>query len=97
MVKLPYFIVFSVTIPIYETEEDDGDVNHGPGSSSSSSNGDDHDSSDSSNEDDKTWSQHLHVIQVTLKRIFGLAYLQIKVLFVAQNTGNRSFVLHNES
>ena len=55
MVKLPYFLVFSLTIPICETEEDDHEIGE------VSSNGGNEESISSY---DKTWSQYLHVVQV---------------------------------
>jgi hypothetical protein len=60
LVKLPYHFAFSLTIPIYDTEEDDEE-----GSGDSTDDGRDARDASQHHDEVKNWSQYLHVIQVS--------------------------------
>ena len=61
LICLPYFIVFTLTIPIVDSEDQEGE-------------GDDGDSGQQEIENDKSWSQYLHVIQVNVVQIKTLEF-----------------------
>jgi hypothetical protein len=53
LIRLPYFIVFTLTIPIVESEDDEGEGG-----------GEEEEGGQQEIASDKNWSQYLHVIQV---------------------------------